>query len=177
MIRGFVLICFCCFVTACAKHQNNTTTYKVPAQWQPYVDAFIAEAAKRGHTINKTNLVMKSDINTDELFCASCNSLELGDQIQKIVSIYSEDQCWFNDQQLEDLIFHELGHCILGRKHVSDILPNGNMKSIMNPGRIDLYSPCSYSLGTPCDNSFKRAYYVDELFDELTPNLLGHAKY
>lgn len=32
----------------------------------------------------------------------------------------------------QELIDHELGHCILGRQHRNDTLPNGNPASIMN---------------------------------------------
>ncbi len=70
----------------------------------------------------------------------------------------------------EALIFHEIGHCILGRSHNNEPLPNGDPKSIMVIENQKLYWPCIYDIdgngGPDCNNTFKRAYYVDELFDE-----------
>ena len=68
------------------------------------------------------------------------------------------------DLMKEDLIFHELGHGLLGREHLNFTLKNGDWKSIM----------CG---GTKVDNrswninywGMRRKYYLDELFNESTP--------
>jgi len=64
---------------------------------------------------------------------------------------------WANNQNnfaaKEELMYHELGHCILDRDHNETELPNGIAASIMNP----------YHIG----QSYYRTYYVDymaELF-------------
>ena len=71
---------------------------------------------------------------------------------------------------LEVLIFHELGHCVLGRLHQNDYLPNGDPKSLMIQNELDQYA-CVYDLSgdNDCNNLFKREYYLDELFDPTTP--------
>jgi hypothetical protein len=53
------------------------------------------------------------------------------------------------------VVFHELGHCYLGRGHSEETHPNGVCKSIMrsgNGGCFDNY------------NSTTREAYLDELF-------------
>lgn len=56
-----------------------------------------------------------------------------------------------NENSRISLIFHELGHCDLGRKHDDAILESGYRKSIMN----------SYIINW---NSNMKDYYFDELF-------------
>ncbi len=73
----------------------------------------------------------------------------------------------------EELVFHELGHCLLGRTaHRTSRLPNGEYASVMNGKESGLYSSCVYDIGganNGCDDRYKRTYYLDELFDENTP--------
>jgi hypothetical protein len=63
----------------------------------------------------------------------------------------------------EDLIFHELGHGLLGRNHLNTTLENGDWKSIMCGG--DKVNDRSWNINY---KGMRRAYYVDELFDEST---------
>lgn len=165
MIKGILLVVLAFFAAGCMKHQGGSTVWKVPAELSPLVDTFISEAARRGYTIQKNNLIMEFSMGNDGALCGSCNSTSLDPGLQKIITIYNASPCWFNDQQFETLVFHELGHCILGRTHTTDTLPNGNPKSIMVPDNLSLYSPCEYPIGNqPCDNSYKRSYYLNELF-------------
>jgi hypothetical protein len=69
--------------------------------------------------------------------------------------------------ELETLVFHELG-IVYGRAHNTDTLPNGDPKSIMVPNKISLYSVYIPIGNQPCDNGFKRPYYLDELFNPQT---------
>ncbi|MFI5155468.1 MAG: hypothetical protein ACHQEM_04760 [Chitinophagales bacterium] len=170
MVKGILVMVLAFFAAGCMKHQSETTIYKVPEELSPFIDNFISEAAKRGYTIQKKNLIIEYTMGNDGALCGSCNSTSLDPGLQKIITIYNVNPCWFNDQQLETLIFHELGHCILGRVHVMDTLPNGNPKSIMVPDNLSLYSPCLYPIGNqPCDNSYKRPYYLNELFNMHDP--------
>lgn len=62
-----------------------------------------------------------------------------------------------DDESLKELvIFHELGHCYLGRDHRDESFQNGACKSIMRSG-----------LGNCLDNykSSTKERYLDELFD------------
>ena len=170
MYKGYFAIFILLIFSACMKQGGSSTSYQVEPTLSAYVDNFFAEAAKRGHVFERKNLIVNYNSGTDGALCGSCNSTSVDQGIQKVVSIYNINPCWFNDQQLETLIFHELGHCILGRAHTTDTLPNGNPKSIMTPNDISLYAPCLYPIGNQlCDMSFKRNYYVDELFNSNTP--------
>jgi hypothetical protein len=144
--------------------------YNVPPEYQPFIDAFIREAANRGYTLEIKNLIIDYDATIEEPHCARCNSSSLEKGIQKIVWINPNIKCWFTEEEHETLIFHELGHCILGRLHDNGLLPNGDLKILMNANDLSVYSSCIYPVDNePCDDSFKRPYYLDELFDEETP--------
>ena len=169
MDRKYFAVLILMLFASCMKQGESSTMYKIDSLLAPYVDSFIVEASKRGQIIEKKNLITQFRQASDGPLCGSCNSLSSDPSIQKIVSIYNINPCWFNDRQLETLIFHELGHCLLGRVHVSDTLPNGDPKSIMTPHDISLYSPCLYAIGNQtCDMTFKRTYYLDELFNPGT---------
>jgi hypothetical protein len=60
-----------------------------------------------------------------------------------------------SDLSRELIVFHELGHCILGRGHRDDANSNHHCNSIMRSGN------------TPCFDNYKkatRATYLNELF-------------
>jgi len=170
MIKSILFVSVFALALSCSKHNNFVPVYQVPVELQPYIDSFVKEAANRGHSIVITNLIVQYDTISDGPLCGSCNSLDLNAPIQKVITINTNLPCWNNSTELETLIFHELGHCILGRKHTLVLLPNGDPKSIMTPSNLMIYSPCIYPIGNqPCDNFFKRTYYIDELFNEKTP--------
>lgn len=82
-----------------------------------------------------------------------------------------KETCWFgvSDHVREALVFHELGHSVLGRVHRDERLPNRSPASIMFPKTgfgYRLYG--EETLG-------RRTYYVDELFDSDT-SVPGWAK-
>ena len=157
-------------INGCSKEVDFVPVYDVPAEYQPFVDAFIREALDRGHSIEIDNLIIDYNGNIEAPHCAGCNSASIEKNIQKIVSINPNLKCWFTEEDREALIFHELGHCILGRIHDNGRLPNGDLKSLMNETDLSVYSSCIYPIDNgPCDNSFKRSYYLDELFEEETP--------
>jgi hypothetical protein len=158
------------WVTGCSRDDDFKPIYNVPAEYQPFVDAFIREAVDRGYSMEINNLIIDFDATIEAPHCAQCNSTSLEKDIQKIISINPNINCWFTDEEHETLIFHELGHCILGRVHDDNVLPNGDLRSLMNANDFSVYSSCIYPVDDqPCDNTFKRPYYMDELFDEGTP--------
>lgn len=152
---------------SCWSEEPPKIVYEVQDEFKPYVTAFLAEAEKRGHTLTIDNLILKYGDTMSSTACGRCNTVS--GTAQKIITI-NVNPCWVNSEGLESLVFHELGHCILGRQHTSDMLPNGAHKSIMNPGDLVLYSPCIYQIGeSECNKLYRRSYYIDELFDENTP--------
>lgn len=157
-------------LVGCKQEEDFKPIYDVPQDFQPYIDSFIHEASIRGHPIDITNLIISYDPKIEIPNCGVCNSSSMDTRVQKIISINPNLQCGYDPLELENFIFHELGHCVLGRLHNSELLPNGDPKSIMIEGNLNLYAPCIYQIDeTPCNNIFKREYYLDELFDEATP--------
>lgn len=160
---------FLLFVFGCSKDPEFRPVYDVPEEFQPFIDTFISEAASRGFTYEIKNLIIKYDETIDVPFCGQCNSNSLNADVQKIITINPNIQCWFTDEEKETFFVHELGHCVLGRLHDDRLLPNGDPRSLMAASRLDVYSICIYQVDDQeCDKRYKRSYYLDELFDETT---------
>ena len=154
-------------VLSCQTEEPFIPIYDVPLEFQQHVMQFINEANNRGQRLEIDDLTVLYD-ELDISICATCNSSSLSPTTHKVISI-NASKCWLNDVQLEALIFHEMAHCFLGRDHNSELLPNGDPKSMMIANDISIYSPCVYAFGgDDCNQLFKRVYYLDELFDETT---------
>jgi hypothetical protein len=67
------------------------------------------------------------------------------------------------DLKREEIIFHELGHGILQRKHLNSILPNDEWKSMMCGG--DKVDDRIWNVNYRGE---RRTYYLDELFNQST---------
>lgn len=166
-----IVVIFLLILTACSRDNDDDfkPVYDVPKELQPIVETFIYEASQRGVSLSITNLIIQYSEVAGGV-CGSCNSNSLSDKVQKVVTIHANGACWTEPLELENLIFHELGHCVLGRSHTDARLPNGEPRSMMVDNNVSLYAPCIYQLDEePCNNIFKRDYYLDELFDENTP--------
>ena len=157
-----------CLLT-CTKAEFNPT-YQVNEEFAHEVQSFFEEASSRGISVDTTNLILDFDESLSNVTCGECNSFNNAGT-QRRVGINPNLHCWDNQFEKEALIFHELGHCLLGRVHVSDTLPNGEPKSLMVSSNVSLYSPCKYVFGQviDCNNVHKRDYYIDELFASETP--------
>ena len=168
MFKNILVACVI-ILGGCQAEIDFTPVLSIPAQFQPSVDSFVAAASERGYNITVDNLIITYDSSLSSALCAGSNVTSSENNIQKIIYINPNIKCWQNSWQLETLIFHEMGHCILGREHDTSLLPNGDAKSIMVPGDVSLYAPCAYPIGDSCNQLFKRDYYLDELFDPGTP--------
>ncbi|MEJ7645677.1 MAG: hypothetical protein WKF87_13875 [Chryseolinea sp.] len=159
------------FLFCCRKEESDfVPIYSVPQEMEGFVKAFREEGATRGVELNINNLIIRFDSTMTSTYCGECNSSSLDPNIQKIISVNPFFECWYSEPEREAFFFHELGHCVLGRLHDRTLLPNGDPKSIMVESGAGVYAPCIYDVGgEPCDNGFKRPYYLDELFNEATP--------
>lgn len=157
-------------ILSCEQDNPKPTTYWIDDELLPYLDIFLAEASSRGLTITKENLIMEFGTASEEV-CGQCLLSKNGGQ--RKITIVQDSPCWLYAPILnrEALVFHELGHCLLKRKHREDTLPNGAPASIMYSKNDDPYSPCIYVIGndTSCNKAGRRTYYLDELFDPSTP--------
>lgn len=143
--------------------------YTVPAELEPFVQQFRDEAKKRGQPVMTTNLIVEFGQPSQQNVCGEC-VLAPG-KTPRIV-LTKNALCWqqASAQERECLVFHELGHCLLNRTHVSKQFPNGAFVSLMNPDNRAVYATCAYPIGgDECDKRPRRDYYIDELFDAGTP--------
>ena len=164
------IFCLTAFFNISCDQQEFTPILDVHADFMHLVDSFALEAFRRGHLVEVDNLIMHYDRDLASDVCGQCNSLSSSSELQKIVKINQNNICWDHQEELEALIFHELGHCYLGREHTTDTLPNGDPKSLMVAGNLTLFAPCKYVFGPlDCNQLHKRTYYLDELFDPSTP--------
>ncbi|MBK8501072.1 MAG: hypothetical protein IPL46_02070 [Saprospiraceae bacterium] len=167
-----MILVFTWMTLQCTKEEPFLPVLDIHPDFQPLVDLFEEEASKRGINLTVDNLILQYDTSLTQFICAECNSSESVNRVQKQILVNPNNRiCWQYSQELEALIFHELGHCILRRSHLSDTLPNGDPKSLMIVGDVTVYAPCRYVFGQAedCNNVFKRSYYIDELFDSKTP--------
>ena len=155
LLQGLILVLF----QTCKSSSDVTgTRVSIPDTFQPYVDKFIAEGKARGVSIdlNKNGLiVLYASLKSRDAagLCAYKDPNE----------VTIDPASWLNSPESykEFVIFHELGHCILDRRHRNDVLPNGEWTSIMRgdpetPGRT----------WTTNYNGARRKYYLDELFNQ-----------
>lgn len=143
---------------------KDDATYKVDPTLNEYLQRFLNEGASRGKTfdLKEQGIIIEfGDLEGD--IAGRCF-------YEDPIRIVIDKAYWDNiskaanyEDLRENLIFHELGHGLLDRRHINDYLPNGDWKSIM----------CG---GTEKDNrswninfrSIRRPYYLDELFNQNT---------
>lgn len=127
---------FCSFLlSACGSSQSgssqtHTPVVNIESQFQPVVDAFTAQAAAEGAPVTISDLIIQSvqDLTSDE---------EMGVCLQESGStpvIQISQPMWdsLDADSQQELLFHELGHCVLNRVHET-MLNNGVPISVMSP--------------------------------------------
>ena len=160
-LRGLWVLSVVAVLSGCQPDEVADDLYQVPAEVQPYVERFVEEAAARGRTLSVEGLnVGFAETSRTSASAGMCHHLVSG---RPQIVLDTNTVNWKNgDASREILIFHELAHCLLGRTHRDDRLPNGNYASMMRSEGDPVYG---FRL-----NRFKRSYYLDELFDEETPH-------
>jgi hypothetical protein len=162
-----VIVLFCAPV-ACKKGDSlisvaQMSLPQVNDEFKVYVWRFIAEGKARNVSVDVSKLVVEfvSQVSiSGSPYCGQALSTN-----PPHVQITQSAGCWTNqtDVNKEILIFHELGHALLGRPHLDYDLPNGMWKSLMHSGnQFNMYYAGQTTL---------RKYYLDELFNinTLTP--------
>jgi hypothetical protein len=121
-------------LTSCGPHLN------IESKYQPYVDAFEKRAAMVGVPVKVTDLTILSvpTINRKDVI-GNC-SVPLYNFRSPTITISQEYWVNMDVYSREQLIFHEMGHCVLGRTHRSE-LNNHLHLSIMHPFSVpsDVY--------------------------------------
>ena len=147
----------------------------IPDNMQPIVDRFVQEAEMRGIAIDVSSLTIEfdSDIpggNTPGSVVGICS--RIGNQ--ELIRIDTLNSLWLLSGNLgkEEILFHELGHCMLDRAHKDATLVSGDFSSIMRSIGLlqygDLNNFTSLFTGPVGIKAHRRDYYIDELFDQAT---------
>lgn len=133
---------------------SSTPYVNVDAKLWPYFNRFEAEAAKRNVVVDleAAKLVGRIQEISQEFVAGTCHFSPSHPNLVTIDKTFWETT---GDKWREFVIFHELGHCYLGRDHHEGKFSNGVCASIMRSG-IDGCND-NYSPNT-------RQYYLDELF-------------
>lgn len=154
----FPFLLFILIFTNCKKDK----VYAVPKELQPYIDSFIAEAKARGINLVIDDLVIiyEKNLNVNGVDAAGVCTFSKKDP--HTIKLDTTSGNWQNSlSSREQLIFHELGHCVLNREHTDIKFASDNYKSIMKPTGEQLYGSVAAL--------YKRSYYLDELFNESIP--------
>ena len=122
-------------------------------------DSGLDEYVNRFETIGKMHVMdleakfgtIPNDPNDQYKIVGLCTRYE-GDPVPHIII----DTAFWNtalDRQREELMFHEMGHCVLNREHRNDVGKDGCPMSIMNWETVSVVCLEKYT-----------QYYYDELF-------------
>ncbi len=155
---NFYLILLFLFLISC----NDPHEYLVDDEFTQYVAQFELQAELHGKTIDTetTGLIVEfADLKDNQ---AGLCHYEKPVRIQIDRSYWQAVSKSQNAELMkEELLFHELGHGILGRSHTNSTLENGDWKSVMCGG--DKVSDRSWNINY---RGIRRKYYIDELFNE-----------
>lgn len=159
MIRSLLLFCFCytfLFISSCEKEDTSPTdNLYIAPELQPYFDLFEAEAALRDQEYNLEEENLEGyllRISEDDVIGTCSFNTDRPRRVTIDVLFWRRA----SDFEREMVVFHELGHCILGRDHIDDSNPDGTCVSIMHSG----LGNCRLQY-----NTTNKEAYLDELFD------------
>lgn len=145
-------LCLGLFLSGCAQLPEHRKVFRIDNELLPYVKVFEKEASKRGLVIVIDDLVATIKVIEDTEIAGTCET-------QQTPRIIIDKEYWVNgsDASREQVIFHELGHCILGRGH-------NDASYSPTPGVRVPASIMSSSTHYEYVYSKYRSYYLDELF-------------
>lgn len=141
-------------ISACAIPGKDT--FESNPRLTPYVEAFfVAHLRYTGREASINGLrVLIADLSYMPKTIARCTYEDYKGPTVYFDKAYLdlwESHGLYDD--IEETIFHELGHCILGRKHNNRILPSGSPASMMH----------RFHLGSTYTGN--REHYIKELFN------------
>lgn len=150
-MKKFTVILTLFLFLSCAKEEASL----VDAELAPYFQRFIDEAKLREKVIDmrSNSLTASIVINLPSGVAGQCSF-----NTQRLDEVKISRSYWsgVSDLDREYVVFHELGHCILGLSHDDENNANGVCRSIMQSGTGICKK--SYTLAN-------RKEFIDELFD------------
>ncbi len=140
-------------LTFCSKMDVTTTqSFTIQSELLPYFQSFAVEGLKRGVTVDISQVGGALTDIADAKVAGQCQYSSATGHHVLIDLPY-----WITSTTLkrEFVVFHELGHCLLGRTHLNDANADGTCVSMMNSGDGGCRSIYSQQ---------NRSSYLDELF-------------
>jgi hypothetical protein len=157
ILEAFLFLTICFLFLTCEKEKVAIKTYQnVDRKLWPYFQKFEEEGNARGLDIDLSNSNISGDIiniNFNGVVGVCLKESEIPNKILLDTAFWNRS----SNLVKELIIFHELGHCYLGRSHSDEVASSGFCASIMRSGRsgcLDHY------------NSKTRSKLLDELFLE-----------
>lgn len=134
------------------------TRMTVDPSLRPTVNQFLQDSQAHGVYVDASHLRAYLDPGLVYAASGKLETVGLCDMASGVVTI-SPDYWGIADQaQRENLVYHELGHCLLNRLHTQALGDDGLPSSIMYPDLLD-----------PTDYQTRRTALVDELFADRVP--------
>ncbi len=141
------------FSAGCGQAPSHTAALNVDPAFSDYVSRFEQASVTYGRPIQVTDLTMQfGQVDSGGESGARGDCSWVSGQTP-VVTLSADAWSSSTDAEREELVFHELGHCVLGEKHVAGINDQGIPRSIMDPSEI---SGAIYSQN--------RDYYLTTLF-------------
>lgn len=150
LLFGTIFLLVALSLTSC----NEDAVPDIDPVFQPFVDSFFQEWQDRGGTLSQEDFDFTVKFGLpDGSLAGLCRTFTKEIEINEFH--------WANgsEETREHVMFHELGHCLLDRRHDNQLMDNGECKSIMKGTEENT-----------CRRNFEselwREYYIDELFDD-----------
>jgi hypothetical protein len=154
ILKNWMIIALAMTSVACGRQSSGILNL---GEFAPYADRFQQAAAQQGLQVPVDNLIIRFGELQNERQNGLC---ELTSDQTPTITIRKEIWDQMDDADREELIFHEMGHCVLGRSHKSEKSADGVPLSIMHPYRISNSVYLEY-----------RDQYLTELFNpNITPD-------
>lgn len=119
MIKVSILVSFIVLMVGCAANRVN---YIIQSEFKPYVYKF----EKLSNVSVTVNIKFGGDLGSKAGMCYAFNP----NSSDNLISINNKYWDKIGDLGKEQLIFHELGHCVLGLGHNNKIGKVGNWLSV-----------------------------------------------
>ncbi len=131
------LFCLCLavlFLSCGKKDDSPPDTLAIGAEFTPYVARFETASGQYGSKLTVTNLVIQFGDTQSSTERGAC---EIGGGNPPTIIVNQESWNRISDAEREEFLFHELGHCVLRRKHKTGYDGDGKPLSIMFPYSMD----------------------------------------
>ena len=136
----FVAAALLVALPACGKASDSADSHEAALQvagFESYVARFESDAAANGRTIQVSDLIIRFGTVDAEGESGGRGVCEFQPGATPVITLSQAAWDTSNDAEREQLVFHELGHCVLQKRHVGGVSAQGIPRSLMNPYRID----------------------------------------